>query len=189
LIEATWFRNAFDDLIIAVGRFTESSRYRTDNISNARAQGLELSTTLRSRAAGFDVQGRVGYTYLDSEIRAVDGAADAPSPFTVGQSLLNRPRHQWTVDGSIARSHFTGWVRGGGRGRVLAVEPSFGTFGGLFDAAGYAVWNAGGTWRASNRLAVFARVENLFDRHYEEVFGYPALGRGAIAGIRVATSR
>ena len=36
---------------------------------------------------------------------------------------------------------------GGGRGRVLDVEPSFGTFGGLFDAAGYAVWNAGASWR------------------------------------------
>ena len=93
------------------------------------------------------------------------------------------------IDASVARSGVTGWVRGGGRGRVLAVEPSYGTFGGLFDAAGYAVWSAGGSWRVSNRLELFARVENLFDRDYEEVFGYPALGRGALAGIRVATSR
>ncbi len=189
LIEATWFRNAFDDLIVAVGRFTESSRYRTDNISNARAQGLELATTLRARTAGFDLQGRVGYTFLDTEILAVDGAGDAPSPFTVGQPLLNRPRHQWALDASATRSRITGWIRGGGRGRVLAVEPSYGTFGGLFDAAGYAVWNAGGAWHMTNRLEAFARVENLFDRHYEEVFGYPALGRGAVAGIRIATSR
>ena len=189
LIEATWFRNAFDDLIVAVGSFTQSSRYKTDNISNARAQGLELATTLRARASGLDLQSRVSYTFLDTEILAVDGAAAAPSPFEVGQPLLNRPRHQWAVDASVARSGITGWIRGGGRGRVLAVEPSYGTFGGLFDAAGYAVWNAGGSWRLSNRLELFARVENLFDRDYEEVFGYPALGRGALAGIRVATSR
>lgn len=189
LVEATWFRNAFDDLIVAVGRFTESSRYRTDNISNARAQGLELATTLRARRSGFDVQGRVGYTFLDTDILAVDGAADAPSPFTVGQPLLNRPRHQWTIDASLAQSRATGWIRGGGRGRVLSVEPSYGTFGGLFEAAGYSVWDAGGTWRLSRRLDVFARIENLFDRHYEEVFGYPALGRGAVAGLRVAAGR
>ena len=56
LIEATWFHNTFDDLIVAVGSFAESSRYLTDNISNARAQGLELATTVRGRASGFDVQ-------------------------------------------------------------------------------------------------------------------------------------
>jgi outer membrane cobalamin receptor len=189
LIEATWFRNTFDDLIVAVGSFTQSSRYRTDNISNARAQGLELATTLRARASGLDLQSRISYTFLDTEVLAVDGAAAAPSPFEVGQPLLNRPRHQWAIDASVARSGFTGWIRGGGRGRVLAVEPSYGTFGGLFDAAGYAAWNAGGSWRLSNRLEFFGRVENLFDRHYEEVFGYPALGRGAIAGIRVAAGR
>ncbi len=189
LIEATWFKNTFDDLIIAVGKFVESSRYRTDNISNARAQGLELATTIRTRVSGLDLQSRVGYTFLDSEILAVDGTAAAPSPFTVGQPLLNRPRHQWSIDASVARSRFTAWTRGGGRGRVLAVEPSYGTFGGLFDAAGYGVWNAGASWQFSRHLDLFGRIENLFDRSYEEVYGYPALGRGVLAGVRVAASR
>ena len=36
---------------------------------------------------------------------------------------------------------------------------------------------------------LFGRVTNLFDRDYEESFGYPALGRSAMAGLRVATSR
>ena len=189
LLEATWFKNTFDDLIIAVGKFVESSRYRTDNISNAQARGLELATTFRTRASGVDLQSRVGYTFLDSEILAVDGAAAAPSPFTVGQPLLNRPRHQWSIDASASRSRFTGWLRGGGRGRVLAVEPSFGTFGGLFNAAGYAVWNVGASWQISSHLDLFGRIENLFDRTYEEVYGFPALGRGVMAGIRVAASR
>lgn len=189
LLEATWFNNNFDDLIIAVGQFVESSRYRTDNISNARAQGLELATTIRARASGLDLQSRVGYTFLDSEILAVDGAAAAPTPFNVGQPLLNRPRHQWSIDASVARSQLTAWVRGGGRGRVLAVEPSYGTFGGLFDAAGYAVWNAGASWQISRHLDLFGRIENLFDRRYEEVYGYPALSRGVMAGMRVAASR
>jgi outer membrane cobalamin receptor len=33
---------------------------------------------------------------------------------------------------------------------------------------------------------VFARVTNLFDRQYEDVLGYPALGRSIIVGVRVA---
>jgi outer membrane cobalamin receptor len=189
LIEATWFRNSFDDLIVLVGRFVESSRFRTDNISNARARGLELASTVRTRASGFDMHARLAYTFLDSEILAVDHASAAPSPFTTGQPLLNRPRHQWAIDAGLSRGRITGWIRGGGRGRVLAVEPSYGTFGGLFDASGYNVWNAGASWRVARQLEVFGRVENLFDREYEEVYGFPALGRGAMAGLRIAASR
>jgi len=189
LIEATWFHNTFDDLIVAVGSFTQSSRYVTDNISNARAQGLELATTLRGHASGLDLRGRVGYTLLDSEILAVDLADAAPSPFKVGDPLLNRPRHQWALDASVSRSAVTAWIRGGGRGRVLAVEPSSGTFGGVFDAAGYNVWSTGASWQVLRRLELFGRIENLFDSNYEEVFGFPALGRGAMVGMRVAASR
>ena len=189
LLEATWFRNTFDDLIIAVGRFVQSSRFRTDNISNARASGLEFASTLKSRAAGFDVHGRLTYTFLDSEILEVDRGENAPSPFTAGQSLLNRPRHQWALDAGVSRGRGTTWIRGGGRGRVLAVEPSFGTFGGLFDAAGYGVWNAGASWRITRQVELFGRIENLLNREYEEVFGFPALGRGMMAGLRIAASR
>jgi len=32
-------------------------------------------------------------------------------------------------------------------------------------------------------------VENLFDRDYEEALGFPALGRRASVGVRVAASR
>lgn len=189
LVEATWFRNTFDDLIVAVGRFAESSRYRTDNISNARARGLELATTMRERAAGVDVQARVTYTFLDSQILAVDRAGSAPPPFEVGQPLLQRPRHQWAMDVSAAQGRWTAWTRGGGRGRVLAVEPSYGTFGGLFDADGYGVWNAGASVKLTKQLDAFGRINNLFGTSYEEVFGFPALPRGFIAGLRIAAGR
>ena len=187
--DATWFHNTFDDLIVAVGRFVESSRYRTDNISNARAKGVELGSSARLHAAAADVQARITYTFLDSEILAVDRAGTAPSPFVVGQALLNRPRHRWAADAAISHGRATAWVRGAGRGRVLAVEPSYGTFGGLFGASGYGVWNAGASWRVSRQLELFGRVENLFDRRYEEIFGFPALGRGAFGGVRVAAGK
>ena len=184
-VDAAWFHNTFDDLIVAVGQFVESSRYRTDNISNAQAKGVELGATGRYRAASTDLQARITYTFLDTQILAVDGGAGAPTPFTVGQALINRPRHQWAIDAGITRGRITGWLRGGGRGEVSAVEPSYGTFGGLFDAAGYNVWNAGASWRIAKQAELFGRIENLFDRRYEEIYGFPALGRGAFAGVRV----
>ena len=194
LIEATAFFNTYDDLIVTVGSFAGSSRYRTDNISNARARGLELAATLRERVRAaaprpVDLSVRVGYTLLDTDVLAVDGDDAAPPPFTAGQPLLRRPRHQFFADFSMASGPLTAFVRGGGRSTFLDVEPSFGTFGGLFDAAGYHVWSAGAAWRVGRFAEIFGRVENLFDRSYEEAFGFPALGRRATAGLRIAARR
>ncbi len=192
LIEATAFFNKYDDLIVTVGSFTGSSRYRTDNISNARARGLELAVTLRGRIqAGrpIDLTGRVGYTRLATKVLAVDQDEAAPPPFTVGQDLLRRPDHQFFADLALSVSAFSAFLRGGGRSEVLDVEPSFGTFGGLFEAQGYQAWNAGAAVRVLRHAEVFVRVENLFDRSYEEAFGFPALGRRAAAGLRIAAGR
>ena len=41
-------------------------------------------------------------------------------------------------------------------------------------------------WRLRDNLMLFARVDNLFDKTYDEVDGFRALGRGGFAGIRVA---
>ncbi|HSC29946.1 MAG TPA: TonB-dependent receptor [Vicinamibacterales bacterium] len=190
LVEVTAFFNHFDDLIVAVGSFRESSRYRTDNISNARARGLELAGTLRGRLGtrSADVRLRTSYTFLDTEILEVDGGTGAPPPFAAGDALLRRPRHQFAVDLFIQAGRLSGYVLGGGRSRTRDVEPVLGTFGGVFDASGYAVWNAGVSLKATRRLDLFARVTNLFDRDYEEALGYPAPGRGVLAGLRVAAS-
>ena len=49
-LDATAFFNSYDDLIVSVGRaFSGISRYRTDNISNARARGLEASAAAARR--------------------------------------------------------------------------------------------------------------------------------------------
>ena len=187
LLDATAFFNGYDDLIVAVGRpLRDASRYRTDNISNARARGLELSGGWRP-VAGVDV--RAAYTWLSTEILAVDGVALAPAPFAIGQPLLRRPRHQFSIDAVLARDRWSAFARVGGRGRILDVDPSWGTYGGMFDAKGYAAVHAGGSVRVTRAVSLTLRAENLLDRQYEEVLGYPALGRTLTAGVRVAGSR
>ena len=189
-IEATTFVNRYDDLLVTVGSFTGASRYQTDNIANASARGLELAVAARGRVRpALEIAGRLGYTLLDTEVLAVDSTTSAPPPFAVGQALLRRPKHQFFVDLSATAGALSLFTRGGGRSRALDVEPSFGTFGGLFDAAGYHVWDAGGAWRLGKFVELFGRIENIFGREYEEAFGFPALGRRATAGLRVAASR
>ena len=192
LVEAAVFFNNYDDLIVATGSFSGSSRYRTDNISNARSRGFEIAGTARgalNALGGGSLQVRVGYTRLATEILAVDQSGSAPPPFTVGDRLLRRPDHLFSADVLVAAGPLSAYLQGGARSNVRDVDPSFGTFGGIFDAPGYSVWNAGASWTFWNRLQLFGRVTNLFNRDYEEVLGYPALGRSGMVGLRVAASR
>jgi outer membrane cobalamin receptor len=191
-VELVGFANEFDDLIIAVGSFAGSSRYMTDNISNARARGVEVGVRGGRRfelGRPVDIRARVAYTLLDSEILAVDRDDSAPPPFVVGDPLLRRPRHQVFADVTATAGRLGLFINGGGRSRGLDVEPSSGTFGGLHYASGFSVWNAGASWRIPRVGDAYARVENLFDERYEEALGFPALGRRATVGLRIAAGR
>jgi len=187
-LSATAFSNSYDDLIITVGRsLQDASRYKSDNISNARSRGVELSGDARL-AKGFTLH--ANYTLLDTEILSVDGLATlAPPPFKVGDALIRRPRHQGALDLTYAAGRLTAFGEVTTRARILDVEPNFGSFGGLFFSPGYSVVNAGASVRLARGLDVYARVLNLANRAYEETLGFPALGRSGIVGVRVAASR
>jgi outer membrane cobalamin receptor len=186
-LSVTAFRNDYDDLIVAVGRsLSDASRYRTDNVSNARAQGVELSGRWRL-GTGLSVD--AAYTLLSTEILAVDRAGIAPDPFSVGDRLIRRPRHQGSVDLVATRGRFTGFVEAGARGRTLDIEPNYGAFGGLFENAGHVAFNAGLTVRVHRTVDLFVRGLNLSDRRYEETLGFPALERSGVAGVRLALGR
>ncbi|MGD9902642.1 MAG: TonB-dependent receptor [Vicinamibacterales bacterium] len=186
-LDGTWFHNRYDDLIVSVGRFSGSSRYRTDNIANARARGVELALTTRPTRR---LTARATYTFLDSEVLAVDGAdGQAPPPFRVGDRLLRRPRHQGSGDLVWGTPRLQAFATLAVRGATLDVEPNFGTFGGLFENAGYTAVALGGSWAIVPQLTAFARVVNAFDARYEDALGYPALGRTAYLGLRIAARR
>jgi outer membrane receptor protein involved in Fe transport len=194
LIEATAFFNNYDDLIVATSSITGASRYRTDNVSNARARGLELAGTVRGRVSalhGASVQALLSYTLLNTEILAVDRGGVAPPPYEVGDRLLRRPKHQFSADVIVDAGRLSAFLQGRGRTSARDIDASFGAppFGGLYEAPGFKVWDAGASWRIVGGVDAFARVLNLFDRGYEETFGFPALGRSVIAGVRVAAGR
>lgn len=187
VVGLTAFNNRYDDLIVSVGPvLRNASRYRTDNISNARARGLEASVSART---GWGLDLRAAYTRLATAILAVDRLGFAPPPFTPGDPLLRRPRDEGSLDVLFSRGPLTAFARLGARARVLDVEPSWGSFGGLFWNDGYAVVDAGASVRVNRRVTVLARGGNLLDRRYEESFGFPALGRTATIGVRLAAGR
>jgi outer membrane cobalamin receptor len=188
ILDAVWFLNRYDDMIVAVGRSIQDySRYRTDNIANAQAQGVEASVALRTRR-GLEV--RASYTFADTAVLAIDNAPGlAPAPFSVGDWLLRRPRHQANFDVLWRHRVATAYFRAGGRSRALDVEPNWGAAGGLYYAPGFAVADAGVAIHAGRYADVLLRAGNLFDRQYEAVFGYPAPRRSFTLGVRLAAGR
>ncbi|HXO16159.1 MAG TPA: TonB-dependent receptor, partial [Steroidobacteraceae bacterium] len=52
------------------------------------------------------------------------------------------------------------------------------------DAPGYTTVNLAASFALSRQLAVFGRIENLFDRHYENPVGFLQPRMGVFAGIR-----
>jgi outer membrane cobalamin receptor len=186
IADATFFANRYDDLIVTVSEaFSGSSRYRTDNIANARARGLEVGARWRPIDA---IALRTAWTWLDTEILGVDGSeSEAPLPYQVGDRLIRRPRHQVSFEAGWFHARGSAFVLLNGRGETRDIEPTFAAE--VFDNPGYVTVTAGGAVRLTRNFELFGRVTNLFDREYEEAFGFPALGRMALVGLRVTGSR
>jgi outer membrane receptor protein involved in Fe transport len=55
---------------------------------------------------------------------------------------------------------------------------------GLEQNAAYSRVDARARVRVAKGLEAFVASENLFDHQYQEVLGYPALGRSVRAGVR-----
>ncbi len=183
--DMTFFANRYDDLIVTVGSsFSGASPYQSDNIANATAKGLEVGANWRS-PRGFSA--RVAYTWLDTEVLSVDNVSTevAPRPYDVGDPLLRRPRHQASLAVTWSSDRAQAFFTINGRGGMTDLEPNFASS--VYQNPGYAVASLGGAVRIARSLEVYTRVNNLFDRDYEEAFGFPALGRSAMIGLRVAT--
>lgn len=55
---------------------------------------------------------------------------------------------------------------------------------GLTRTPGYARFDLASNYVLSRGVSVYARAANLFDKHYQDALGYPALGRDVRVGVR-----
>ena len=159
-IELSFFWNELRDLIAF--DFLAS---KNENIGRARTRGAEL-VLRQTLSAAADL--KFGYTYLDAKDRGA------------GLPLLRRPRHRVFLDAAIRpaakltvspRVTFVGSRADADALTFGRVEsPSFLRYD-LF--ARYAL----GSW------SPYARLENVSDKKYEEVNGYPAPRRRFAAGL------
>lgn len=182
-LDATWFRNTYDDLIVAVTQpLAGASRYRTDNIANARSAGLEIGAGWRVAAV---LAARASWTWLDTEVLGVDTVPDRAFGFyEVGDPLVRRPRHAGSFELQFTTDRVSALLLVHQRGAMRDLEPNFGSE--VVTNPGRAVAALSASVRLARGFELFGRVSNLFDRRYEDVYGFPAAGRRLIVGLRAA---
>lgn len=176
---ANYFNNLFGNLITY------------DQLTPITAQYVNLN---RSIAHGADVQFHArptervrvdaSYLYTSSQVLYAPFAFDPV--YQAGQPLLRRPKHAGTLLVNYLGKRWGADVGGSFVGRRADSDFLYG-FGGVPTftyATSYALVNAGG-WFAINRyVTAYANVENLLDRNYNEVVGYPGLPINVRVGMR-----
>ncbi len=178
---ATYFNNLFYNRIdYASDPATGIGQYV--NVDKSFAQGAEV-----------EFQGRIlpnlslnaAYTYTSTEILQAPVCTPAnfcdPTVLGVGQPLLRRPKNSATTLLTYLRKRWGANLAGSFVGRRK--DADFLGFG-IDHAAGYARVDIGGWCALTSRVTAYINIGNIFDKQYQEVVGYPALGTNFRAGMR-----
>jgi vitamin B12 transporter len=157
--DATYFRNDFRDLIVF-----DFNTFSLENVGRARSSGVEL--TLNSLLTQ-QLWMNAGYTFDDT--LNVD----------TGSLLLRRPRHKmllsFTRTSPDSRSAVTL--------STIYVGQRLDTGNRTLDQ--YMLLNLSGTFQATERVQLVARLDNITNTYYEEVRGFGTPGFGAYGGLNV----
>jgi len=139
--------------------------------TRSKQHGVEAALSLRPiRQVRLDA----AYTYLKA---SENGAVE-----------VRRPKHiaSLNLTGTTSDESFSGTltVRYNGRQADVAfTDPSFAPVNVILQE--YVLVNLSAEYRITPHVALFGRIENLFDENYEEVFSYATPGQSAYGGVRV----
>ena len=148
------------------------------NLAHTRAQGIEVALEARP-IPSLQLFGQ--YTYLDGEI--LESPSDFDPVYAVGEPLLRRPRHQGSLSAQLS---FARWSAGATLVRVGERADSDFVGLGLTRSEAYTRLDARLRVRVAGPVEAFVTGENLTGAEYQEVLGYPALGRSVRGGLRLA---
>ena len=177
--EATAFHHEYrDQIAYHVVDFT-TFQGTFVNLGRTRARGVELSL---EAAPSSSLRLSAAYTFLDGEILV---STDEFDPVVaVGRPLLRRPKHHAAFGARFTRGRV-----GLGANLVAVGRRADSDFAGLglMMNDGYTRLDARARVRIAHGLEAFVVGENLLDRRYQEILGYPALGRALRGGLRFHT--
>mgnify|MGYP001819538365 CR=1 FL=1 len=167
--EAIYFVNDYDNL---VGTVTESTGGGGDigdqfDAGEVRVAGIELSAGHALSAGGFDVPLELRYTWTNEfEFRnAFESDFEPWGEVAVGDEMPYIPEHQlratagleaeaWRVN--LAASYMGKMRTNAGQGAYLASET----------VESHVVWDLMASWRFTESLSTYVKVDNLLDKTY-----------------------
>lgn len=164
-VGVTYFRNDIDDLIETV--FDPGFNSTSENINKVRLSGVETFISARVHPR---LTLRVDFTFTDAE---VSDNSDRP--------LLRRPRRKAGADADYSFADKTSIHLGADYvGRRKDIERETGA---VIRASDYTVFNSAISYQLNPKFRLEARIDNLFDVHYEPADGFEALGRNYMLGF------
>jgi len=146
------------------------------NTDKARARGLNFAAEARA-AKWLRIIGN--YTYDDTRVIEADNAFDPTQ--TAGNRLLRRPLNSGSA--TLFANYralvftFSGYFTG------ERTDSDF-LFLGFTRNPGYARSDLAAAYDFGKGLGAYIRVQNLFDKQYQDALGYPALGREVRVGMK-----
>jgi vitamin B12 transporter len=169
LLGATYFDNTLRDEIFTIFRFPSFTSSPANRTTQSTQNGYELYASARLGSAwSIDA----AYTQLNARENGVEEVRRPPhsGSLNVGWQPIDRLGLNLTVryNGEMQDSNFTGI----GGPRVTLSE--------------FTLVNLGADYRVSDKAQIYARVENLLDEDYEEVYTYKTAGPAGYLGVRLS---
>jgi vitamin B12 transporter len=159
---ATYFHNDITNLIDTNATFSS-----VENVGRAKTEGVEV---FASADITDDIRLRADYTYTE-----------ATNELT-GEELLRRPRDKasisagWTPTDKLLLSGSVLYI-----GEALDVDRV--TFANIV-LPSYTLVNVAADYKLNGNMSLFGRIDNLFDREYQNPDGFLGTGLGAFVGLR-----
>jgi vitamin B12 transporter len=162
-VSVTLFRRRSTNLITF-----SSITGRSENVGKVRAEGVEVALSLHPTS---HLHVEAGYALVDAKNR---------SETDFGKRLQLRPRHSGnlTVDWETPLRLKLGAT-------LLAVGDSFDDAANTVRIDGHVTADLRASYPVTEKVELFARIENLWDEDYETVAGYNTAGRTAFVGARL----
>jgi vitamin B12 transporter len=158
-VDATYFRNDFRDLIIF-----DFNTFSLQNVGRSRSSGVELAVnsliTQRLTMKG-------SYTFDDT------------LNYDTGTQLVRRPRNKML----LAFTRLSQDERSSLTLSTIYVGQRLDTNNHVLNQ--YMLLNMSGTYQATDRIQLFARLDNITNTFYEEVRGFGTPGFGMYGGLNV----
>jgi vitamin B12 transporter len=154
---------------------------RIRNLITTAASGITYANVGRAHADG--IESFVSYSPVKALTLRLDYTYTEATDDVLNQELLRRPKHKGTFNAtwhatdafSLDANVLTvsSWIDGN---RDFSIP--------RLSAPGYTVVNLAASFDVNRHFTLFGRVDNLFDRHYQEPVGFLHPTLGAFAGVR-----